>query len=100
MDRWQKFVRWRLCGLVVLLVASLVEPAKAELPSMIQRKILFSDPQRAAVRISFTQTKGHGFARPENNIDFAGRAEELLHEAIGGRVEPWQKVPGATGELK
>ena len=24
---------------------------------MIQRKILFSDPQRAAIRISFTQTK-------------------------------------------
>jgi dipeptidyl aminopeptidase/acylaminoacyl peptidase len=44
--------------------------------------------------------EGHGFARPENNIDFAGRAEELLHEAIGGRFEPWQKVPGATGELK
>jgi hypothetical protein len=57
MDRWQNFVHWRLCGLVVLLVASLVEPAKAELPSMIQRKILFSDPQRAAIRISFTQTK-------------------------------------------
>jgi dipeptidyl aminopeptidase/acylaminoacyl peptidase len=44
--------------------------------------------------------EGHGFARPENNIDFAGRAEELLHEAVGGRFEPWQKVPGATGELK
>jgi len=23
-----------------------------------------------------------------------------LHEAIGSRSEPWQKVPGATGELK
>ena len=52
MDRWQKFVHWRLCGLVLLLVASLVEPAKAELPPLIPRKILFSDPQRAAVRIS------------------------------------------------
>jgi dipeptidyl aminopeptidase/acylaminoacyl peptidase len=44
--------------------------------------------------------EGHGFVRPENNIDFAGRAEEFLHEAIGGRFEPWQKVPGATGELR
>jgi len=44
--------------------------------------------------------EGHGFVRPENNVDFAGRAEEFLHEAIGGRSEPWQKVPGATGELK
>jgi dipeptidyl aminopeptidase/acylaminoacyl peptidase len=44
--------------------------------------------------------EGHGFVRPENNIDFAGRAEEFLHQAIGGRSEPWQKVPGATGELK
>jgi len=52
MDRCQKFVHWRLCGLVVLLVASLVEPAKAELPPLIPRKILFSDPQRAAVKIS------------------------------------------------
>ena len=58
MDRWQKLVHWCLCGLVVLLVASLVEPAKVEFPSLIQRKILFSDPQRAAVRISLTQTKG------------------------------------------
>jgi len=52
MGRWQKFGHWRRCGLVVFLVASLVEPAKAELPTLIPRKILFSNPQRAAVRIS------------------------------------------------
>jgi hypothetical protein len=44
--------------------------------------------------------EGHGFVRPENNIDFAGRAEELLHEAIGGCFEPWQKAPGAYRRAK
>jgi dipeptidyl aminopeptidase/acylaminoacyl peptidase len=42
--------------------------------------------------------EGHGFARPENNIDFFGRMEEFLAKHLGGRKEPWEKVPGATGE--
>ncbi len=40
--------------------------------------------------------EGHGFARPENNLDFIGRTEEFLHGCVGGRYEPWQKVPGST----
>jgi hypothetical protein len=100
MDRWQNFVHWRLCGLVVLLVASLVEPAKAELPSMDSAQDLILRSSTRGNQDFVYPDEVHGFARPENNIDFAGRAEELLHEAIGGRVEPWQKVPGATGELK
>ena len=44
--------------------------------------------------------EGHGFARPENNLDFDGRTEEFLHGCIGGRFEPWQKVPGSTAEVK
>jgi len=44
--------------------------------------------------------EGHGFERPENNLDFNGRTEEFLHGCVGGRFEPWQKVPGATGEVK
>jgi dipeptidyl aminopeptidase/acylaminoacyl peptidase len=42
--------------------------------------------------------EGHGFARPENNLDFDGRTEEFLHGCLGGRFEPWQKVPGSTAE--
>lgn len=42
--------------------------------------------------------EGHGFARPENNIDFFGRMEEFLAKHLGGTKEPWEKVPGATGE--
>jgi dipeptidyl aminopeptidase/acylaminoacyl peptidase len=44
--------------------------------------------------------EGHGFARPENNLDFFGRVEEFLKKYLGGRAEPWQKVPGSTGEVR
>lgn len=44
--------------------------------------------------------EGHGFARPENNIDFYGRMEEFLAKHLGGRQEPWGKVAGATGEAR
>jgi dipeptidyl aminopeptidase/acylaminoacyl peptidase len=44
--------------------------------------------------------EGHGFARPENTLDFDGRTEEFLHGCLGGRFEPWEKVPGSTAEVK
>ena len=44
--------------------------------------------------------EGHGFGRPENQFDFYGRAEEFLAKHLGGRAEPWKKIPGATAELK
>lgn len=44
--------------------------------------------------------EGHGFARPENRLDFYGRVEEFLAKHLGGRAEPWKKVPGATAELQ
>ena len=44
--------------------------------------------------------EGHGFARPENNLDFYGRVEEFLAKHLGGRAEPWKKIAGATAELR
>jgi dipeptidyl aminopeptidase/acylaminoacyl peptidase len=44
--------------------------------------------------------EGHGFARPENELDFYGRVEEFLAKNLGGRAEPWKKIVGATAELK
>ncbi len=47
--------------------------------------------------------EGHGFARPENRIDFNARAEAFLGACLGGRVEPLpagDKVPGSTGIVK
>ena len=44
--------------------------------------------------------EGHGFARPENNLDFYGRLEEFLAKHLGGRAEPWKKVAGATAEVR
>ena len=32
--------------------------------------------------------EGHGFARPENAMDFNARAEAFLGQFLGGRVEP------------
>ena len=44
--------------------------------------------------------EGHGFARPENNLDFYGRVEEFLAKHLGGRAEPWRKIEGATAEVR
>ena len=44
--------------------------------------------------------EGHGFARPENNLDFYGRVEEFLAKHLGGRAEPWKKIEGATAEIR
>ena len=46
--------------------------------------------------------EGHGFARPENRIDFNARAEKFLSEQLGGRYEPLagDKVPGSTATVK
>jgi dipeptidyl aminopeptidase/acylaminoacyl peptidase len=42
--------------------------------------------------------EGHGFARPENNLDFMGHVDEFLAKYLGGRFEPYQKVKGSSGE--
>ena len=44
--------------------------------------------------------EGHGFARPQNEIDFYGRVEEFLAKNLGGRAVPWKKIAGSTAELK
>jgi dipeptidyl aminopeptidase/acylaminoacyl peptidase len=47
--------------------------------------------------------EGHGFARPENRIDFFARSEAFLAACLGGRVEPLPadgKVKGSTAAVK
>jgi dipeptidyl aminopeptidase/acylaminoacyl peptidase len=44
--------------------------------------------------------EGHGFARPENNLDFFGRMDEFLAKHLKGRSEAWAKTDGATAELR
>jgi dipeptidyl aminopeptidase/acylaminoacyl peptidase len=47
--------------------------------------------------------EGHGFARPENRVDFFARSEAFLASCLGGRVEPLPKdgkVAGATAVVK
>ena len=47
--------------------------------------------------------EGHGFARPENSIDFNARAEAFLAKCLGGRAEPLPKegkIPGSTAQVK
>ncbi|MDB4967453.1 MAG: acylamino acid-releasing enzyme [Myxococcales bacterium] len=46
--------------------------------------------------------EGHGFARPENRIDFNARSEKFLHEHLGGRFEPLvgDKIPGSSAVVK
>ena len=44
--------------------------------------------------------EGHGFARPENRLDFYGRVDEFLAKNLGGRSEPWAAVKGSTAEVR
>lgn len=44
--------------------------------------------------------EGHGFARPENRLDFYGRVEEFLAKQLGGRAEPWREIPGSSALLR
>jgi dipeptidyl aminopeptidase/acylaminoacyl peptidase len=43
--------------------------------------------------------EGHTFQRPENNLDFWGHVEEFLGRYLGGRIEPYRKIPGSSGEI-
>lgn len=43
--------------------------------------------------------EGHGFARPENRIDFNGRVEEFLAKHLGGRAEEFVEVKGSTARF-
>jgi dipeptidyl aminopeptidase/acylaminoacyl peptidase len=43
--------------------------------------------------------EGHGFARPDNRIDFNGRAEAFLAKHLGGRAEPFVKPEGSTAQF-
>jgi dipeptidyl aminopeptidase/acylaminoacyl peptidase len=46
--------------------------------------------------------EGHGFARPENRLDFNARAEAFLAEHLGGRCEPveGEKVKGSSAVVR
>jgi dipeptidyl aminopeptidase/acylaminoacyl peptidase len=46
--------------------------------------------------------EGHGFARPENRIDFNARAEAFLAGCLGGRAEPLAGdiYPGSTAVVR
>lgn len=55
--------------------------------------------QRDVVYVVYPD-EGHGFARPENNLDFYGRVEEFLAKHLGGRAQPWQTIPGSTADMR
>jgi dipeptidyl aminopeptidase/acylaminoacyl peptidase len=44
--------------------------------------------------------EGHGFARPENRLDANARIERFYPAHLGGRAEPFKRIPGSTAELR
>jgi dipeptidyl aminopeptidase/acylaminoacyl peptidase len=44
--------------------------------------------------------EGHGFARPENRLQFIAIMEQYLAKHLGGRAEPVGDIKGSTGEMK
>jgi dipeptidyl aminopeptidase/acylaminoacyl peptidase len=57
---------------------------------------------RGSVTYVVYPDEGHGFARPENRIDFNARAEAFLAANLGGRTEPVAggKVAGSTAQVR
>jgi len=63
-------------------------------------QIAFSmDKKGIPVEYILYPDEGHGFARPDNRIDFNGRTEIFLKEHLGGRAAPFVKPDGATAEF-
>jgi dipeptidyl aminopeptidase/acylaminoacyl peptidase len=60
------------------------------------------EKNNGAVTYVLYTDEGHGFARPENNIDFNARTEAFLANCLGGRFEPLagEKYPGSTAVVK
>ena len=52
-----------------------------------------------AVEYVLYPDEGHGWARPDNRIDFNGRAEQFLAAHLGGRAEPFEKPAGSTAQF-
>jgi dipeptidyl aminopeptidase/acylaminoacyl peptidase len=44
--------------------------------------------------------EGHEFSRGPNVLDMMGRMEEFLAKSLGGRAEPWVKIPGSSAQVK
>lgn len=46
--------------------------------------------------------EGHGFARPDNRLDFSARIEAFLKPCLGGRAEPApaERYPGSSATVK
>ena len=44
--------------------------------------------------------EGHGFDRPENNLDWAARVERFLARHLGGREEPFAVVEGTSADVR
>ena len=60
------------------------------------------EKNKGSVTYGLYPDEGHGFARPENRIDFNARTEMFLAKYLGGRSEPLEgeKVPGSTAVVK
>lgn len=70
-----------------------VKPAESE------QIVAAMEQKGLAVTYALYGDEGHGFARPENRVDFMARADAFLAKCLGGRFEPMRvegRVPGAS----
>jgi dipeptidyl aminopeptidase/acylaminoacyl peptidase len=60
------------------------------------------EKNKGSVTYVLYSDEGHGFARPENRIDFNARAEKFLAGCLAGRFEPMEgdKISGSTAVVK
>lgn len=63
-------------------------------------QIAFSMKEKGiAVEYVLYPDEGHGFARPDNRIDFNGRVELFLRDHLGGRAEEFRRPEGSTAQF-
>jgi dipeptidyl aminopeptidase/acylaminoacyl peptidase len=57
---------------------------------------------QGAVTYVLYPDEGHGFARPENLIDFIARTEAFFGRSLDGRIGPvsGEKTPGSTAIVR
>ncbi len=67
-----------------------------------ESEAIVSAMQKKDLEVTFVvyPDEGHGLGRTPNLLDFMGRTEEFLQEHLGGRKEPWQKMPGTSAEVR
>jgi dipeptidyl aminopeptidase/acylaminoacyl peptidase len=86
---------------IPMLIAQGTNDARVKLAESEQMVTALARNHQPGTYVVYTD-EGHGFERPENNIDFQARLERFLADNLGGRFEPMnsERAPGSTAVVR